>query len=71
MRSSIQILLGSLVLYEIGGHIRNVGTSKWLKFQGLEGAEESNNGFGRTFRVAAERLLICILELNIRLQRDV
>ena len=51
--------------------MRNVGTSKWLRFLGLEEAEESANDFVITLRDPEERLLICILELIIRLKRGV
>ena len=51
--------------------MRNVGTSKWLRFLGLEEAEESANDFVITLRDPEERLLICILELSIRLKRGV
>ena len=51
--------------------MRNVGTSKWLRFLGREGAEESTNDFVRIFRDPEERLFICILELSIRLKRGV
>jgi hypothetical protein len=51
--------------------MRNVGTSKWLRFLGLEGAEESTIDFVKIFRDPEERLFICILELSIRLKRGV